>query len=295
MIVRKSPAYINKFLAECAKVNMLGWNNFPSSMVGGYHEGSNEIMLALYKLNEVLFNATVVYPLMIYNQEAQRYEYKDNAFMTFNPSHKNRHDKPFGDSGFYRSNIVNISEYFDKYTTLNKESILEKNDNELWLFTMYLDFMSHIAQQLERYRDHGQSLKSARLPLCEVVNVCQTFQRHDTYVMKKVMHAIIAESYPTTHFVKDYTSDFQVRKAMTWEDFMTGEKVSNIEQLRQILVNKIEPNELDTDAYHLRRGDNMIQGMMSNKKRRENLEPMSFPRTTRVREGTINEQLDAEN
>ena len=52
--------YENNLLAEHAKVNMLGWNNFPSSMVGGYHEGSNEIMLALYKLNEVLFNATVV-------------------------------------------------------------------------------------------------------------------------------------------------------------------------------------------------------------------------------------------
>ena len=65
--------YENNLLAECPKVNMLGWNNFPSSMVGGYHEGSDEIMLALYKLDEVIFNAIVVYPMMIYNQEAQRY------------------------------------------------------------------------------------------------------------------------------------------------------------------------------------------------------------------------------
>ena len=78
--------YENNLLAECPKVNMLGWNNFPSSMVGGYHEGSDEIMLALYKHDEVIFNAIVVYPMMIYNQEAQRYEYKENAFMTFNPS-----------------------------------------------------------------------------------------------------------------------------------------------------------------------------------------------------------------
>ena len=202
--------------------------------------------------------------MMIYNHKAQKYEYKENAFMTFNPRHKNKHDKPYGESGFYGSNIVNISKYFDKYTTLTKESILEENDYELWSFTMSFDIMSHIAQQLERYRNHGQSLKSARLTLCEVVNVCQTFQRHGTHNMKKVMHAIIAESYPATHFVKDYTSDFQVRKAMIWEDFMTGEKVSNIEQLRQILVNKIEPNELDADAYHLRRGANMLQGMISN-------------------------------
>ena len=106
--------YENNLLAEHAKVNMLGWNNFPTSFTGGYHEGSNEIMLALYKLNEVLFKAIVVYPMMIYNQEAQKYEYKENAFMTFNPRHKYKHDKPFSDSGFYRSNIVNISKYFDK-------------------------------------------------------------------------------------------------------------------------------------------------------------------------------------
>ena len=82
---------------------------------------------------------------------------------------------------------------------------------------------------------------------------------------------------------------------MTWEDFMTGENVPNIEQLRQILVNKIEPNEMETDLQFLRRGDNMIQRMISNKKRRQNLEPIAFPKITRDSEGTINEQLDAEN
>ena len=160
---------------------------------------------------------------------------------------------------------------------------------------MYFDFMSHIAQQLERYKNHGQTLKSARAILCEVVNVCQRFQRHNTEVIKDVLLAIIAESYPSTHLVKAYTSDFKVRTAMIWEDFMTGENVPNIEQLRQILVNKIEPNEMETDPQFLRRGDNMIQRMISNKKRRQNLEPIAFPKITRGSEGTIHEQLDAEN
>ena len=35
--------------------------------------------------------------------------------------------------------------------------------------------------------------------------------------------------------------------------------------------------------------------MVSNKKRRQNLEPIAFPTITRGNEGTINEQLDAEN
>ena len=76
---------------------------------------------------------------------------------------------------------------------------------------------------------------------------------------------------------------------------MAGENVPNIEQLRQILVNKIEPNEMETGPQFLRRGGNMIQRMISNKKRRQNLEPIAFPRITRGSEGTINEQLDAEN
>ena len=50
--------YENVLLVDCARVNILGWNNYPSNLVGGYHEGSNEIMLALYKLNEVLFNVS---------------------------------------------------------------------------------------------------------------------------------------------------------------------------------------------------------------------------------------------
>ena len=80
--------------------------------------------------------------MMIYNQEAQRYEYKENAFMTFNPNHKNKHDKPFGESGYYSSTVDNIIEYFDKFKALGKKKLLEENDFELWLFTMYFYFLS---------------------------------------------------------------------------------------------------------------------------------------------------------
>ena len=41
--------YENNLLAECAKLNILGWNNFPTTISGGYHESSIQIMLALYK------------------------------------------------------------------------------------------------------------------------------------------------------------------------------------------------------------------------------------------------------
>ena len=36
------------------KINMLGWHQYPSELPKGFHEGSDEVMLALYKLNELI-------------------------------------------------------------------------------------------------------------------------------------------------------------------------------------------------------------------------------------------------
>ena len=33
------------------QINMLGWHQYPSELLKGFHEGSDEVMLALYKLN----------------------------------------------------------------------------------------------------------------------------------------------------------------------------------------------------------------------------------------------------
>ena len=49
------------------EINMLGWHQYQTELPRGFHEGSDEIMLALYKLNEVMFDARVVYPFMVYN------------------------------------------------------------------------------------------------------------------------------------------------------------------------------------------------------------------------------------
>ena len=77
---------------------------------------------------------------------------------------------------------------------------------------------------------------------------------------------------------------------------MTRETAANINELRQILVDNIEPNDFDPKARHLRRGKNMIQGMISTKKRRQNLVPQSPPKSQRhvsIQDSTINEQLSA--
>ena len=136
---------------------MLGWGNYPSKMFGGYHEGSDEIMLALYKLNEVIYEAIVVYPNLMYNQEAQEYEYKKNSFMTFNPSHKSKYDKPYGESGYYiaglKSEILKYKNIFqiisliiitayDLYTLRHKSGIFDSFLLYHFQFKLYLSKMS---------------------------------------------------------------------------------------------------------------------------------------------------------
>ena len=43
-------------------LNIFGWSTKPSQMLSDVHLGSNKLMLAMYKHNSVVFNATVFYP-----------------------------------------------------------------------------------------------------------------------------------------------------------------------------------------------------------------------------------------
>ena len=52
-------------------INMLGWHQYQSDLRKGFHEGSDEVMLALYKLSELIFQSRVVYPFKVYNYESE--------------------------------------------------------------------------------------------------------------------------------------------------------------------------------------------------------------------------------
>ena len=67
-------------------INMPGWHEYPTLLQKEFYEGSDVVMLALYKLNEVLFEAIVVYPHKTYNFESLIYEYRKNSFNRFIPS-----------------------------------------------------------------------------------------------------------------------------------------------------------------------------------------------------------------
>ena len=97
---------------------MVEWHQLPSDLPEGFQEGRDEIMLALYKINEIVFNAITVYPYKILNAESGRSDYMKNSFMRFIPHERNKHDKIFNESGFYRSTIDDILQYYEEYTRI---------------------------------------------------------------------------------------------------------------------------------------------------------------------------------
>ena len=157
---------------ESNVINMIGWHQFPSDLPEGFHEGSDEIMLALYKINEVIFNAITVYPYKILNVESGKFEYKKNSFMRFIPHERNEHDKIFNESGFYRSTIDDIPQYYEEFTQIQLDKSADFKDIDLFVFAMYYDFMSYVEQKLEGYLARGVSLEVTRGHLIEVIKKC---------------------------------------------------------------------------------------------------------------------------
>ena len=92
-------------------LNIFGWSNKPSEMLSDVHLGSNKIMLAIYKHNSVVFNATVFYPYLRKNSGTDTWAYDEHAFMRFIPQHKNYYDKPWGENGYYSSTVTQGGEW----------------------------------------------------------------------------------------------------------------------------------------------------------------------------------------
>ena len=69
-------------------LNIFGWSNKPSEMLSDGHLGSNKPMLAIYKHNSVVFNATIFYLYLRKNNVTDTWEYDEHAFMRFIPQHK---------------------------------------------------------------------------------------------------------------------------------------------------------------------------------------------------------------
>ena len=94
------------------------------------------------------------------------------------------------------------------------------------------------------------------------------------------MCAIVNESYPEPSYIKDGNSDYQAQKTVIWTS-----KMGNIEDIKDKLVDEMEPNDFDHNDPDLRRGSNVIQGLISNKKRRLNRTPRTPLGLKKILEG----------
>ena len=79
------------------------------------------------------------------------------------------------------------------------------------------------------------------------------------------MIAIANESYPEPGYIKDGNSDYQVQKTVIWT-----KEMGDIEDVKDKLVDRMESNDFDPNDSDLQRGRNVIQGLMSTRKRKLN-------------------------
>ena len=135
--------------------NMIGWHQYPTDLPKGFLQGCDEVMLALYNINEVIFDALVIYPFKIKNTESGQYDYKKHSFIRFIPHERTKHDKIYNESGFYRSQVNNVTIYYEEYSRSQEDKSADTRDKDLFVFAMYYDFMSFVAQQLREYFDTG--------------------------------------------------------------------------------------------------------------------------------------------
>ena len=177
-------------------INMLGWHQHPSGFPNGSHEGSDEVMLALYNLNEVTFKAMVVYPFKVYNFESDQYEYKKKNFMKFIRSERNKNYKIYNQTGFYRSTVDNILEYFFKFDQMQRDPSAYDIERDVLIFVMYYDFMSYVAQRLGSYHKHGKSLQEGKVLITSVINECAHNFQLSNKILRNGMYAIVNKSFP---------------------------------------------------------------------------------------------------
>ena len=190
--------------------------------------------------------------------------------MKFIPSEQNKNYKVFDETGFYRSTVDNITEYFLEYDRMLRQFSLTDIERDVWILAMNYDFISYVAQKLCYYNEKGKTSQDGRTILTELIIQCAQNFILSNEAMVSGICAIVIESYPEPRFIKDGNSDYQAQKSVIWTSQM-GDSV----QIKEELVEKIESNDVDPNDSSLRRGENAIQCLMSNYKRKRNGKPIT--------------------
>ena len=104
---------------------------------------------------------------------------------------KNERDKIFNESGFYRSTIDDIPQYYEEYTRIQLDESADTKNIDLFVFAMLYDFMSYVAQTLGGYQARGVSLEVIRGQLIEVSNKCDVKLTHSVSLVSRAMISIV--------------------------------------------------------------------------------------------------------
>ena len=148
------------------------------------------------------------------------------------------------------------------------------NDLHLFIFAMYYDFMSYVAQQLGGDLETGAKLNEGQKKLMDVIIKCDKEFRYSNWMVSNGMIAIVKVSYPEPKYIKDIESYYQVQRSVTWSDYTSNKKNLSAIRYKELLVQHMTTNDSDTFidpvASHLRRGANAIQGLISSSKRKRN-------------------------
>ena len=100
---------------------------------------------------------------------------------------------------------------------------------------------------------------------------------------------MVNESYPEPNCIKDGNSDYQAQKSVIWTSQM-----GKVVHTKEKLVDEMESNDFDPNDSDLRRGDNVIQGLISNKKRKRNRTPITPLGLKRILEGSPGDEGNTE-
>ena len=133
---------------------------------------------------------------------------------------------------------------------------------------MYYEFMSYVAQQLQGYLEKGVSLDVTRENLIEVINKCDVSFKLSVELVSREMIAIVRESLPELKYIKNFNSDYQVQRSVTWEDYTNKRHLTTFD-FKELLVESMETYDSNVSSEYLRRGANSLQGFISSSKKKE--------------------------
>ena len=163
--------------------------------------------------------------------------------------------------------------YYEEYSRIQRDKSADTRDKDLFVFAMYYDFMSCVAQQLRGYFDTGVALAVTRRNLIVAIKHCDANFRLSKEQVSRGILAIV-ESIPELSYIKDYNSDFQVQRSITSDDYTNNRNMTSVD-IKESLVGQRLTNDSTIPSKHLRRGANALQGLISSSKRQRNKIPVT--------------------